>query len=447
MPVRARIVAFYALIVALVFAGASVFLLSRLGSDLDRAVDAGLRSRAAVIVRDVREEFGDLGKREGLIDETEVVAQILHPSGRVLETTKAIGPDPLLSARAIAPNGSSACYERNVRVRGKLEPTRLLATRASNGLVVVVGAPVKDNREALAALARMLLIGGPIMLVLTSAAVWALAGVALRPVEKMRSEAEALSSGIEGRRLPVPNTNDEIARLADTLNNMLGRLEQALERERRFVDDASHELRTPLAVLKTELELALRKSRTRDELEAAVRSAAEEVDGLATLAEHLLLLARADHGLLATHRTRVDVTTLVDQVKEGFALRARDRGVTLDGRTASELWIDADPVLVRQAVSNLIDNAIEHTPAGGAVSVEITQQASGYEIAVTDSGPGFDDGFLPKAFEPFAHGDGSRAGVGLGLAIVRAIADAHGGTVAASNRDGGGARVALSFPR
>jgi heavy metal sensor kinase len=447
VPVRARIVAFYALIVALVFAGASVFLLSRLGSDLDRAVDAGLRSRAAVIVRDVREEFGDLGKREGLIDETEVVAQILHPSGRVLETTKAIGPDPLLSARAIAPNGSSACYERNVRVRGKLEPTRLLATRASNGLVVVVGAPVKDNREALAALARMLLIGGPIMLVLTSAAVWALAGVALRPVEKMRSEAEALSSGIEGRRLPVPNTNDEIARLADTLNNMLGRLEQALERERRFVDDASHELRTPLAVLKTELELALRKSRTRDELEAAVRSAAEEVDGLATLAEHLLLLARADHGLLATHRTRVDVTTLVDQVKEGFALRARDRGVTLDGRTASELWIDADPVLVRQAVSNLIDNAIEHTPAGGAVSVEITQQASGYEIAVTDSGPGFDDGFLPKAFEPFAHGDGSRAGVGLGLAIVRAIADAHGGTVAASNRDGGGARVALSFPR
>lgn len=446
MPIRARITVFYALILAVVLAGAGIFLVSRLRTDLAEAVDAGLRSRAEVIVRDVREEYGDLGRREGLIDETEVIAQVLGPRGAVLETTKAIGERPLLPASSMNGTARSMSDEKAVRVAGSVVEARLLTVRAHRGTFVVVGASVEDNKEALAAVGRMLWIGGPALLLVTSIAVWFLTGVAFRPVDRMRKEAEALSFGSEERRLPVPGTNDEIQRLADTLNVMLGRLEQAVERERRFVDDASHELRTPLAVLKTELELALRRSRSREDLEAAVRSAAEEVDGLARLAEHLLLLARADHGLLATRKTSVDVSELIDVVGQGFAPKAQDRGVTLSRRTEPEIRIDGDAVLVRQAISNLVDNALEHTPRGGTVAVSVAGRDSACAIAVSDTGPGFDAALLPRAFEPFTHGDGRRGGAGLGLAIVRAVAEAHGGTVTASNRDGGGALVVLKIP-
>jgi signal transduction histidine kinase len=249
--------------------------------------------------------------------------------------------------------------------------------------------------------------------------------------------------------LPVPSTGDEIARLAETLNRMLERLEVAMERERRFVDDASHELRTPLAVLKTELELALRRSRTPDELEAAIRSAAEEVDGLTALAEHLLLLARADRGLLATRRARVDVTQLVEQVCAGFETRARGVELRVGKGSGGSVWAEVDPLLVRQAVANLVDNALSHTPPGGQVSVEVLAPGGATEVVVADSGPGFDPAVLPHAFEPFVHADGARgrsSGTGLGLAIVQAVAHAHGGTTEAQNGATGGACVVLRLP-
>jgi signal transduction histidine kinase len=143
------------------------------------------------------------------------------------------------------------------------------------------------------------------------------------------------------------------------------------------------------------------------------------------------------------------VTELVDRVREGFAQKADHQAVALECRSQPEIWTDADPVLLRQAVSNLIDNALAHAPAGGMVAVDVTKLGAGYEIAVSDSGPGFDPELLPKAFEPFTHGDGAagrRMGAGLGLAIVRAIAEAHGGAVTASNSAEGGARVVLTLP-
>lgn len=449
MGVRARIALFFAGIMALVLVGAGALAVSQLGAQLRAAIDDGLRSRAAVLARDVNEEFGDVGRGEGVLDEADVIAQILGPSGSTIESTAALGPRPLLSRAAVTSLRAPRSLETVVRVDGEPRRARLLATPAHNGTVVVVGSEIEDVHEALAALMRLLWLGGPAVLVLATGAVWALTGVALRPVERMRSEAEALSFGIKERRLPVPRTRDEIARLAQTLNDMLARLEEALERERRFVDDASHELRTPLAVLKTELELALRRSRSADELEAAVRSAAEEVEDLSQLAEHLLLLARADRGLLATKRTRSDVVQLVEQLCTGVEQRAKDRGVRLRTDLPRPVWVEIDPLLVRQALSNIVDNALRHTPPGGDVSLGVSCESSWAEVVVSDSGRGFDAELLPRAFEPFARSDGARvcgSGAGLGLAIVRAVAEAHGGTAEARNRESGGASVVLRLP-
>jgi heavy metal sensor kinase len=438
---------------AAVLAGAGMLLVTRLEAQGRSDVDGGLRSRASIILRDVVLESGDIGRpggREGVLDEAEVIAQIFGPDGRLLESTSSLGSDPLVTPAQVRRVRESSSFEQNARVRDDVEPVRLLASRASNGLVVVVGASISSSRDAVSAVRRLLVLGGPFVLLVTSVAVWGLTGVALRPVERMRSEAEALSFGIDGRRLPVPHTRDELARLADTLNEMLERLQNAVERERRFVDDASHELRTPLAVLKTELELALRQSRTPEELHASIRSAAEEVDGLARLAEHLLILARADRGVLPTRPTRVDIAGLVDQVREGFESRAEANGVTLRSEVSGPLWADVDPLLMRQAVTNLIENALAHAQRGGTVSLESGEEQHGASVTVTDTGSGFDTELLPRVFEPFTQADGSRArtsGTGLGLAIVRAIIEAHGGTAEAVNRPEGGASVTLRLPR
>ena len=314
----------------------------------------------------------------------------------------------------------------------------------------MVGASLDDQRQTLGRLATSLAVGGPLALVLAVGVTWLLVGWTLRPVESMRGEAAAISASDPGRRLPVPGTGDELARLAETLNAMLERLEEAIERERRFVDDASHELRTPLANLKAELDLALRRSRTADELERALRSAAEETDRLARLADDLLVLARADRGRLPIRREPVDVARMVGGTVDTFAARASERGVGIDVRVPEELRADVDELRMRQALGNLLDNGLRYVPSGGRMRVAAERHDGSLRLEVRDTGPGFPPEFLPVAFEAFARPDASRSrpggGTGLGLAIVAAVAEAHGGTVEADNLPGGGAVVVLSIP-
>ncbi len=177
-------------------------------------------------------------------------------------------------------------------------------TTEDGRLVVVVGSSLGDRDEALDGLARLLLIGGPVALLLASLAGYWMTAAALRPVDAMRGRAAEISSD-PGERLPVPEADDELRRLGETLNAMLGRLEQALERERRFVDDASHELRTPLALHKIELELALLHASSEEELRTAIASATDEIDRLIALAEQLLVVARADDAGVAIERQPV----------------------------------------------------------------------------------------------------------------------------------------------
>jgi signal transduction histidine kinase len=271
-----------------------------------------------------------------------------------------------------------------------------------------------------------------------------LAGAALRPIEAMRRRAAEISTSSLHERLPVPPANDEVARLGETLNAMLGRLEDGLERERRFVSDASHELRTPLAMLRTELELALRRARSPKELEQSVRSAADETDRLSRIADDLLLLARAEQGRLQLRAEPTDLVDVLETVRTRFGARAelerRPLKVDVDDSPVARV----DRLRLEQALGNLVDNALRH--GDGAITITAATTDSTTELHVLDEGPGFPDGFGDKAFEPFSRAAPSGDGSGLGLAIVATIVDAHHGQVAATSRPGGGADVSIRLP-
>jgi two-component system, OmpR family, sensor kinase len=449
-PIRARLTLAFTAVMALVLAATGLFVYFRLDSTLREATDDSLRSRAADVSALVRREGGALDAPGGaLVDRDENFTQVIGGDGRVLDAAPSSLERPLLSGGELARAREGSLFvDRSAS--GELDdPARLLATPVDAGddrLVVVVGSAVDDRNEALASLATLLLVGGPIALLLASLAGYGLAAAALRPVEAMRRRAAEISATSPGQRLPVPRGRDEIARLGETLNAMLARLEDAFARERRFVSDAGHELRTPLALLKGELELALRQPRPAADLEAALRSAAEETDRLAQLAEDLLLIARSDDGRLPVRASPISVAEVFARVVERFDRRAADAGRRLDAAAPPGLRVVADPLRLQQALGNLVENALRY--GDGPVRLFADERDGHVELHVADRGDGFADAFLPRAFERFSRANGarSRGGTGLGLAIVEAIARAHGGTASAADAPGGGADVWISLP-
>ena len=310
---------------------------------------------------------------------------------------------------------------------------------------IVLARPLEPRNESLDHLRHELLIFLPLALLAASLGGYALTAGALGPVELLRKRAEAVNPG-EPSRLPVPPAGDEVSRLAQTLNEMLDRLQAAVEHERRFVADASHELRTPLALLRTELDLALRRPRSREELESALRSAAVETQRLSRLADDLLLIARADQGLLPMRREVVAAGDLLADAATRFANRATSLGRELRV-VETDLHVEADPLRAGQALVNLVDNALTH--GGGTVELSAEQRDGLVELHVRDAGSGFPLEFRSRAFDRFRRADGARSGggSGLGLSIVELVAGAHGGTVGLGEPPAGGADVWISLPR
>ncbi len=323
---------------------------------------------------------------------------------------------------------------------------RLLAVPAGHGNgAIVVACPLSAREETLHRLLRKLRLAVPLGLILASLAGYGLAAAALRPVEAMRRRAAAVTAA-SAAPLPVPPGNDEISRLAVTLNDMLERLRASFEHERRFVADASHELRTPLALLRTELELALRRPRTAGELEAAVRSAAEETERLSRLGDDLLLVARAEQGAIPLRVARTDADELLGETAARFGARASELGRTITVEP-STVVVRGDRDRHEQALSNLVANALAH--GAGEVRLAASDHDGTVELHVRDEGAGFPTSFLARAFDRFSRADDARGrgGSGLGLSIVGLIAEAHGGRAAALNRSSGGADVWLELPR
>jgi heavy metal sensor kinase len=449
IPIRVRVTLAFALVSAVVLAALGYFVYARFDSELSEQIDQSLRTHgddiAALIARN------DLSKKSSLLGREESFAQVLTSDGRIYATTDQLANDPQLTPAEAARASQASFIETRAHVRSITGQARLLARPAharGRTYAVVVAATLDDRNESLRNLRTLLFIGIPVALALASIAGYLVSGRALRPVEAMRRRAAAISAAEPKQRLPLPEANDEIRRLGETLNQMLGRLEAAIERERGFVDDASHELRTPLAMHKTELELALRYAKTPEEMRAAISSAIVEVDRLIQLAEDLLVLARSEEGKLALQIRMVGVSDLLGDLRERFSDRIAEEGRSLVIEPSDGLTVEGDRLRLEQALTNLVENAIEH--GGGEITVRASQADGGVAIHVEDHGPGFAPEFIGRAFERFSRQDSARGGdggTGLGLAIVEAIARAHRGSAHATNREGDGADVWIQLPR
>ncbi|MGI8440679.1 MAG: sensor histidine kinase [Thermoleophilaceae bacterium] len=451
LPIRVRLTLAFTVVMTLVLGATGAFLYLRFASELDAALDARLSAEIASISLVVREGSEDLAdpRESPLTERGESYAQILSAAGQPLDATPRVREAQLLSPAEVGralrrgvlevdrPEGAGV--DESLRVRG-----RVVAADARK-LVAVTGVPLEERDEALGSLAALLLIGGPTALLLASVAGYAVAAGALRPVEAMRLRAAGVLPEEPGRRLPVSPARDELARLGETLNEMLGRQEAAFARERGFVSDASHELRTPLGILKTEIDLALRGTRSAEELLAALRSAREETDRLVQLAEDLLVITRSDEGRLPVRLERVNAREALALASERFRLRFADAGRELTVEAPEGLELTADRLRLEQAAGNLLENALQH--GGGMVRLWADGEEDEVRIHVADEGGGFPPGFLPSAFERFSRVDQARSGggAGLGLAIVQAIARAHGGRAHAENREMG-TEVWLALP-
>jgi signal transduction histidine kinase len=448
VPIRWRLVLAFTLVMAAVLAATGAFIYLRLGAALDEALDRGLRGRADDVAALVRQGEPGLGAGSGgrLAARGESFAQVLSADGAVVDSTPQLAGRPLLDAGEVARAARGLIWVDRA-LPGLDDSARLLAAPVDvegERLVVVVGASLEGRAEALESLLTQLLIGGPLALLVSALAAYWLATAALRPVESMRREAEAVSAVEPGRRLPLAPAQDEIRRLGETINGMLGRLEVAFQRERRFVADASHELRTPLAALRMDLELALRRKRTETELEEALRSAAEETERLSQLAEDLLVLARAQGGRLPVRREAVRAVELLVGVRERFARRSQVAGREIEIRADEGLELRVDRLRAEQALGNLLENALQH--AGRHIVLEAAGTDGGVELHVRDDGPGFPEEFISRAFEPFSRGSPVRSGgAGLGLTIVQVLAAAHGGAAHVQAGDGW-TDVWLEFP-
>lgn len=437
MPLRFKLTLAFTGVMAVLLTAAGIVLSVLVAENLDSTIDDGLGARARDAAAVVR-----VG---ALATTGEPYAQVLTLDGRVKDTSTGAGNRPLLDPAEVA-----AARASDVIAEARRESTdlRLLARPVRAGgepAILVVGESLVQREKALGALHALLLVGGPLALLIASAIGYTLAAAALRPVERMRRHAAAFTAAETSERLPVPPANDEIGRLGRTLNEMLDRLQVAFKRERAFVSDASHELRTPLAILRTELELALRGEHTREELEEALRSAAEEAERLSRLAEDLLVIARSDQGRLPVRPEPIEAGEMLARVAGRFRTRARAEARPLAPDPSPGVSFEADPARIEQALANLVDNALHH--GEGTVRLSAREVDGAVELHVSDEGPGFPPEFIPRAFERFTRADEARTrgGTGLGLAIAAAIATAHGGTAHAAN-GAGGADVWISLP-
>lgn len=316
--------------------------------------------------------------------------------------------------------------------------------------VLQVAAPLRSRDQLVARVSAFFSALSLLGTAAIFAGAWWLAGRAVRPVHEIIDQAEDIRAGSLDRRIRAYADLKEYRRLVEVLNTMLVRIQGAFEAQRQFTADASHELRSPLTAMRGELEIALRRQRTPEEYRRALGSTLEEVLRLGRITEDLLILARSDGGALKPRREAIDVGRAVRSVVERLSRQAKRKQVAVRTILPDDVTAELDPVLLGQVVWNLVDNAINFARDGGLVRVSVECTDGEVSLIVDDDGPGFRDGEVERVFDRFYRADAARThagGTGLGLSIVQAVVAAHGGTVAAENRKGGGARVVARFPR
>jgi heavy metal sensor kinase len=333
----------------------------------------------------------------------------------------------------------------------RLEVTRILYRtnlRQTVSAILVLGTPTAAVTQAVDSFRGVVIIGGIVIVILAAAGGYFIALKALKPVDDITRSARSIEETDLSKRIKV-RSKDELGRLAETLNEMINRMEKAFERQRQFTADASHELRTPLAVIEAESTLALEKSRSPDEYRESLESVTEEVNYMSSILEKLLMLARADAGKEQLNYSRVNLKDLITGIIPDIEMLSRDKGLRFEAKTAADLFVKGDRVKLKQLLLNLLDNAIKYTPQG-TITLSLQQQEDQAVIAVADTGIGIDEEHLPRIFERFYRVDKARSrsehGTGLGLSIAKYIVEAHGGRIEVTSQPGQGSVFTTYLP-
>ena len=409
-----------------------------LRENLDEAIAQGADSiEAAVVSGRVPATLGGFGD-----DDTR--AQVVTAAGDVAAATPNVDGQPPFSAPP--PSGQTEALHTVDDLPGDDSAYRVLTRRvggSDSSSVIHVAGTMDDIEESTGVLVLSLTIALPLVAALLGVLVWWLVGRTLQPVEAIRAEVAAISGAALDRRVPQPGSDDEIARLAQTMNAMLDRVQSAARQQQQFVADASHELRSPLTRIRSELEVDLAHLDGAD-LAATHRSVLDEALGLQRLVEDLLHLARSDAGAADTRQDAVDL----DDIVLAQAADLRSARVTVDTTRVTAAQVHGDAGQLARAVSNMAGNAARHATSG--VSFTLTEHENSAVLAVSDDGPGIPPHQHDRVFERFTRLDDSRQGAtggsGLGLAIAREIIERHRGTITIDPDHTPGARFVVTLP-
>jgi heavy metal sensor kinase len=314
---------------------------------------------------------------------------------------------------------------------------------------LIIARSTKQIDQALDGLVRTFIIAVPLALALAAAGGIFLARRALKPVDKIAQTAREIGESDLSQRINV-NTKDELGRLAATLNEMIGRLEKAFQRQKQFTSDASHELRTPLAVIEAESTLALQKERPSSDYQQSLETISQESRQMSYLIDQLLTLARADAGKEQWNFTELNLGKLITNLSTDVEVLCQEKGLSFQLGQTQDLVVKGDEARLRELFMNLLDNAIRYTPAPGTVSVSLRREGQMAVVAITDTGVGIPAEDIPFIFERFYRVGKSRSraegGSGLGLAICKHIAEAHGGKIEVESQVGAGSTFSVWLP-
>ncbi|RDH78372.1 sensor histidine kinase [Mycolicibacterium moriokaense] len=441
--VRTRSAVASTLVVALCLLLAGGALLLVLFRSLEGSAQAMAASRAAQLVDQLQTESpAELDTAMLATDSQVGVVQVVDRSGALVAQSAGSPSEPLVN-RTLTPGSTEAIGRVELGEDWDLWVTAAGVDTPSGPVTVLVGADREPVEEVITTVATLLAIGGPIVLALVAVGTYRLVGAALRPVERIRARVSSMTSGELAERIPVPAANDEVTRLAVTMNDMLDQLEANQAEQRRFVSDASHELRSPLASITASLDLAHQRPDLLDQslVDDLLLPEAQRMYGLV---EDLLLLARADE--LTGRHVRVDVD--LDDIVLAEAERVRSLSYLKVVADVKPARASGDPGALARLLRNLVDNAIRHAEAG--IRLECAVVGDHARVVVSDDGPGLPEADRQRVFGRFVRLDTPRdreaGGAGLGLSIVARIAEAHGGAVSVCDSDCGGASFVVELP-
>ncbi len=438
--VRVRTTATAVAVVGLVLIAASAAMVWQLRRSLtDNILDTARLTAEGIASTLASDELGSVIMTG---DEDEEFVQVIASDGTVVASTANLsGPTPAIQLQP----GTSTRVEEMPFEDGPFIVVAVEVPTDEGPRIVVVGRTLEPVSDTTSVVIAPILVGVPLLLLVVAAVTWTVVGRALAPVDSIRNEVQEISSARLDRRVPVPASKDEIARLAITMNDMLDRLEQEQDRQRRFVSDASHELRSPIAAIRQHVEVTLAHPELTDDAELADVVLAEDLR-LQSLVENLLLLTRMDEGTLTLRRAPVDLDDIV--LDEASRLRASASEPRVDTRRVAAERVIGDEEHLRRLVRNLMDNAQRH--ARSTVTVSLDRSGADAYLTVDDDGAGVPGPDRRRIFERFTRLDEARdrdsGGSGLGLSIVLEIAQAHDGTVVVSDAPTGGARFEVRLP-